>query len=131
MKFCNNQLPLTLVIASSIALTACSNDDVALAPAPVAEDVAINFAAQVNGQDFACGQTHTGVGTGGNDYKVTDFRMYVHNARIHDALTGESHAIELTQDGVWQRDNVALLDFEDGTADCATGTAETNKVTGW
>ncbi len=128
MKFCNNQLPLTLVIASSIALTACSNDDVALAPAPapdLAEDVAISFAAQVNGQDFTCGQTHTGVGTGGNDYKVNDFRMYVHNAHIHDALTGDDHAIELTQDGVWQRDNVTLLDFEDG---CATGTAETNKV---
>lgn len=121
MKFCNNQLSLTFVIASSIALTACSNDEAQ----PVTEDVAISFAAQVNGQNFTCGQTHTGVGTGGNDFQVNDFRMYVHNARIHDALTGDDHAIELTQDGVWQRDNVALLDFEDG---CATGTTETNKV---
>jgi uncharacterized repeat protein (TIGR04052 family) len=125
MKLEKNQLPVTIALAASVLVTACSKDDVAAFVTPTTEDVSINFAAQVNGQDFICGVSNTGVGTGGDDYKVNDFRLYVHDVRIHDALTGEDHDIELTQDGVWQRDNVALLDFEDG---CSTGTAETNKV---
>lgn len=125
MKLEKNQLPVTIALAASVLVTACSKDDAAAFVTPTTEDVSINFAAQVNGQDFICGVSNTGVGTGGDDYKVNDFRLYVHDALIHDALTGEDHEIELTQDGVWQRDNVALLDFEDG---CSTGTAETNKV---
>jgi len=129
MIFSSNQLPAAFFVLSTLAITACSKDDVAAIVDEVipstTEDVSINFAAQVNGADFTCGQTYTGVGTGGDDYKVNDFRIYVHDAHIHDALTGENHAIELTQDGVWQRDNVALLDFEDG---CSTGTVETNNV---
>jgi uncharacterized repeat protein (TIGR04052 family) len=133
MNLCEKQLPVSIVLATSVILTACSEDEVTAAlndavnetVEPTTAELSVNFAAQVNGQDFACGQTHTGVGTGGHDYKVNDFRLYVHDARIRDALTGEDHAVELTQDGVWQRDNVALLDFEDG---CTTGTTETNKV---
>ena len=132
MKLSKNQFPVVVALAVSVLVTACSEDEVAAilneTVEPTTEDVSVNFAAQVNGQDFVCDTTNTGVGTGGDNYKVTDFRLYVHDARIRDALTGEDHAIELTQDGVWQRDNVALLDFEDGTVNCSTGTAETNKV---
>jgi uncharacterized repeat protein (TIGR04052 family) len=131
MKLFSNQLPAAFFVFSTMALTACSSSDsssqtsTATSSTSTTEDVSINFAAQVNGADFACGQTYTGIGTGGDDYKVNDFRLYVHDAYIHDELTGETHMIELTQDGVWQRDNVALLDFEDG---CSTGTVETNNV---
>jgi len=127
MKLLNYRAPVAAVIVSSVALTSCSDDEVAAIVAPTEEAVAINFAAQVNGADFACGQTYTGVGTGGNDFIATDFRMYVNNAHIHDALTDDEYAIELTQDGVWQLDTVAMLDFEDASAGC-TGTAETNTV---
>ena len=34
----------------------------------------------------------------------------------------------LDQDGIWQLDGSALLDFEDATAACANGTPETNAV---
>ena len=121
--------PIFCVLLSSVMISACSEDEAAaiideIVPPETAE-VSVNFAAQVNGADFACGDTYTGIGTGGDDYKVTDFRMYVHDAHIKDPLTSEKHAVELTQDGVWQRDDVALLDFEDG---CGTGTSEINKV---
>ena len=125
MNLFAKQSPIFCVLLSSVMISACSEDEAAaildeIVPPETAE-VSVDFAAQVNGADFACGDTYTGIGTGGDDYKVTDFRMYVHDAHIKDPLTSEKHAIELTQDGVWQRDDVALLDFEDG---CDTGTPE-------
>ena len=119
---CNKQA-VVAAIAGSLVLTACSNSDT---EDPIVEtDVTVLYAAQVNGADFTCGQTYTGIGTGGDDYQVNDFRLYVHDAYITDQSGGQEYPVELTQDGVWQDDNVAMLDFEDG---CATGTAETNTV---
>jgi uncharacterized repeat protein (TIGR04052 family) len=126
-----NRAGLSVCIVSSVLLTsACSDDQAAeiveqLDLEPVESDVSIQMAAQVNGADFTCGQTYTGVGTGGDDFKVNDFRLYVHDVLVRDGLTGEDYPVELTQDGVWQYENVALLDFEDG---CASGTVETNNV---
>jgi uncharacterized repeat protein (TIGR04052 family) len=36
--------------------------------------------------------------------------------------------VALTQDGLWQLDDVALLDFEDATGGCANGTEQTRDV---
>jgi uncharacterized repeat protein (TIGR04052 family) len=120
--YLNNPL-LLLVAASSILLSACSDDDTA-ATGTAAKDVAIQFAAKINGADFNCGQTYPNVGSGSHDYKVNDFRMYLHEAHIHDDATGNTYPIELTQDGTWQLDDVAMLDFEDN---CSTnGTPELN-----
>lgn len=130
MKYNNIRWATVLVLSSAIALTACSDSDGDGVPDEIqstTENVTIQFAAQMNGADFACGQTYTGIGTGPHDFMVTDFRMYIHDAHIHDELTGEEYEIELTQDGVWQLDDVAMLDFEDATNGC-TGTAETNTV---
>jgi uncharacterized repeat protein (TIGR04052 family) len=124
MKSVNWHYPLFLVPA--LVLTACSDNDTTQAtndPSMVTRDVTIDFAAKINGADFACGQTYTGVGTGSHDYQVNDFRLFVHEAHIHDDASGQTYHIELTQDGVWQQDELALLDFETG---CGTGTAETN-----
>lgn len=114
MKIVKQHLPLLLVASLSVALTACSDSD---------PGVSIDFAAKVNGADYNCGQTYTGVGTGGHDFTVNGFRMYIHDIHIHDDASGNTYNIELNQDGVWQLDNLAMLDFEDG---CAVGTPETN-----
>ena len=118
---------ITHVMACSMLIYFVSGCDNANAPTP--RDVTINFAAQVNGADFNCGQTYTGIGTGGNTFKVSDFRMYINGAHIHDEATGVQYNIELNQDGEWQLDDVAMLDFEDASvsADC-NGTPETNTV---
>jgi len=109
-----------VTIAGSLVLASCSNED------PIVEsDVTVQYAAQVNGADFTCGQIYTGIGTGGDDHAVNDFRLYVHDAYIYDEAKNQQYPVELNQDGVWQYENVALLDFEDG---CTTGTAETNTV---
>jgi uncharacterized repeat protein (TIGR04052 family) len=48
---------------------------------------------------------------------------------VHDVelLAGDATVpVTLEQDGVWQHENVALLDFEDKVGACANGTTETN-----
>ena len=59
-----------------------------------------------------------------------DFRMYVNGVELLKA-NGEAVPMTLEQDGRWQHQTLALLDFEDKTGDCESGTAETRfAVTG-
>lgn len=92
------------------------------------QDVTLQFAGRINGVDAACDTDFTGVGTEASDAQVRDFRMYVSNIRLVDG-DGEEVELELEQDGTWQFENVALLDFEDGTGLCAdTGNADLNST---
>lgn len=88
------------------------------------KDVSIQFAARVNGQPFSCATTYGGLGTQESQASFTDFRVYLHDVKLIDA-DGNRHAVSLTNDGVWQTANVALLDFETGDGSCG-GTTETN-----
>lgn len=101
---------LTLTLTALLA-TACG------------DELEIVFKPQVGSQDFACGQQYTGVGTTATDYEPKDFRLYVHNVRL--LSQGAEVPLALT-DGAWQRDGVALLDFEDKTGLCSNGTEATN-----
>ncbi len=94
-----------------------------------AQSVEINFEARVGNQAFKCADKFT-VGTAGTEISLTDFRLYVHDVRLTTADSKEV-PVELDQDGKWQLQNLALLDFEDKTAGCSNGTAEMNaKITG-
>jgi uncharacterized repeat protein (TIGR04052 family) len=70
-------------------------------------------------------ETYEGIGTTRSRIMPRDFRLYVHNMRFIDE-TGKSVPVELEQDGKWQLDDVALLDFEDGTWGCVNGTPDVN-----
>jgi len=54
-----------------------------------------------------------------------DFRFYISNVRLL-ASTGKETPVELNQDGKWQLDDLALLDFENGAGTCSNGTPEMN-----
>ncbi|WP_395805827.1 MbnP family copper-binding protein [Archangium minus] len=88
-------------------------------------EIIIPFEARVGSQPFACGQTYKGLGTTGTEYQPQDFRMYLHDVRLVSD-TGQEVAVSLTDDGMWQAKNAALLDFADKTGLCSNGTAETN-----
>lgn len=88
------------------------------------ESVSISFAAKVNGADFACGTTYDDVGTSNASGTLSDFRFYVHDVAL--LSSGDPVPVELEQDGVWQYENLALLDFEDKSGPCANGTTELN-----
>ncbi|MEZ4306472.1 MAG: metallo-mystery pair system four-Cys motif protein [Polyangiaceae bacterium] len=82
----------------------------------------INFEGRVGDKVFSCADTYTGLGTSNAEAKITDFRVYVHDIEL--LAGGEKIPVTLEQDGVWQYENLALLDFESGDGACANGTTE-------
>jgi uncharacterized repeat protein (TIGR04052 family) len=80
--------------------------------------ISLQFKAMVGDQPFQCGTIYEGLGTTGTESVPSDFRFYVSNVRLVTPDGGEV-PLQLDQDGVWQYQDVALLDFEDGTGPCA------------
>lgn len=97
----------------------------AAATSAAAKPVTLRFAAQVNGQPFACGQSYAAVGTTRSTITPSDFRFYVSEVHLIDGA-GRAVPVALAQDGVWQLENIALLDFENGSGPCRNGTAAIN-----
>ena len=92
--------------------------------------VEIPFQAVVGEQAFACGAIYDNVGSTETSYQPMEFRLFVHNVRLVDAQ-GQEVAVDLTEDGVFQGDGVALLDFADTAGLCSNGTAAINtKIVG-
>lgn len=87
--------------------------------------VTIRFEAKVGTAAFACGQTYQHMGTEDTTITPRDFRFYVQDVELLGA-GGARTPLALDQDGTWQYQNVALLDFENFTGGCADGTPETN-----
>ena len=90
------------------------------------QSVTIPFSAEVNGEPFACGQSYEGLGTTAATISPQDFRVYVHDVALIDA-SGAVVPVTLDEDGAWQHEGLALLDFEDGSAGCKTGSPATHK----
>ena len=91
-----------------------------------AQPITISFAMKAGDQDAHCDETVEGLGTTGSPVTFNDLRFYVANLHLINN-EGEVFPVTLEQDGLWQTENVALLDFEDASAGCAdSGTPETN-----
>ena len=117
----NTMKKLFTLAAVSLTVTACST-----LPSPqTAQAVELKFAAQINGQPFACGQRYEGVGSTRSTITPSDFRMYVSEVKLV-RQDGSTVPVQLAQDGVWQQQSVALLDFENGAGPCRNGTEATN-----
>ena len=101
----------------------------ALVAAPAYADIKIEipFTAEIAGQPFDCNASYEGLGSTKTTVQVADFRLYASNFRLI-AEDGSEVPVVLDQDGTWQLDGTALLDFEDASGTCANGTPETNTV---
>lgn len=101
----------------------------ATAPALAQADrpVTIRFAAVVGDKPFACGRSYDGIGVSRSRITPSDFRFYISDVALVDA-TGKAVPLKLDQDERWQHRTVALLDFEDRSGPCLTGTQETRDV---
>ena len=88
-------------------------------------DITIRFAAIVGNDVVACGQEYADVGAGNTTIEIADFRFYIYDIYLLDAENTPT-PFQLEQDGLWQFENIALLDFEDGTGRCEFGTAALN-----
>jgi cytochrome c peroxidase len=89
--------------------------------------VSLAFRAVVGSERFGCGRIDGPLGKSRSKVSFSDFRFYVHGLRLIDEL-GEEQDLTLEQDGRWQFQDTALLDFENGTGPCANGTRETREV---
>lgn len=91
------------------------------------KEVTINFEAWVGDEEFACGESYEDLGTSGSTITPTDYRFYVSDLALINE-DGNAIPLELVQDGTWQYQNVALLDFEDKSGACGNGTSETRDM---
>lgn len=108
---------LAAVLAPALALSACDSAS--------ERELSLRFAPMVGAKPFACGEEFSGVGTGGSTVTPLDFRLYVHDLALVRA-SGERVPIAVTDDGKWQHGGLVLLDFEDGSGACMTGSPATN-----
>ena len=113
------QSTVPLVVSASLIAAV-----IGVVPATAAEnqEVTIRFAAKVGNQPFSCGSTYR-LGKPAIEQTLSDFRFYVSEVALIDAQ-GKTVPVTLVQDGKWQYQNVALLDFENKTGACANGTTE-------
>lgn len=91
------------------------------------QEITLQFAAKVGDAPFACGEQYSGLGTRGTSFIPADFRLYISEIQLIDSEQ-RLVPLSLTQDGLWQYEDVALLDFEDKTPPCSLGTTQTNTV---
>ncbi|MBK9034232.1 MAG: metallo-mystery pair system four-Cys motif protein [Myxococcales bacterium] len=125
--------------SSLLVVAACGDDhdhvhdttDAAVAVDAVTVDaattqaVSLQFAARVGGTAFVCGQSYPGVGTTAASYVGADFRFFVSSVALVPVGGGAPVPVTLTVNDNQSAEGVALLDFEDATSACQTGTAAT------
>ena len=115
------KLQTLFALTASALMAACSS----LGSFSSSQPVEIKFAGAINGQPFACGQNYANVGTTRSTITPSDFRFYVSEVNLV-RKDGSTVPVQLNQDGVWQHQNVALIDFENGSGPCRNGTAAIN-----
>lgn len=96
-------------------------------PAPVMQPVRITFAAVVGSRAFRCDQSYSDIGASHTTIAPLDFRFFVSSVALIDRA-GNAVPVQLSSDGLWQRDGVALVDFEDGSGTCSNGSPETRTI---
>ena len=100
--------PIIMVLMAAI-IAACGEP-----PA----NVAIRFAPVFGTRSLACADDDSVP-------KLTDLRFYVSDIKLI-TVAGEPVDLQLEPDGLWQQDDLALLDFENGAGACENGTTATN-----
>lgn len=106
------------------ALVACSQRHERREPGGERE-IELQFDVRLAGERVACGQTLPALGANRREGSLRDLRFFVHDVQLIDR-DGVHVALQLSDDGLWQSSGVALLDFEDGSADCENGSPELN-----
>ncbi len=93
------------------------------------KDVRLRFSAEVDGTPLTCDRWYAGYDSSGDaSIQIKDFRFFVSDVRLINDRNEEVPVL-LEQDSIWQFQDIALLDFEDGTGECEEkGTAQINSM---
>ncbi len=105
---------LALLACAAITLAGCTEPGV---------PVEIQFQAMVGDQLLDCETSYENQGRADTTLSFTDFRFYVHNIRLV-TQEGEEFSVTLDEDGIWQQEHLALLDFENGKGTCRNGSEQ-------
>ncbi len=114
-----SNIRLHSLLAISIIISGCQMDQT-VDDEPIT--VEVKFAVNVGQESFECGQSYENLGATRSTVAFTDMRFYVYNVKLIND-DGQSVALNLMQDEIWQNGMVALLDFEDG---CENGNEALN-----
>jgi uncharacterized repeat protein (TIGR04052 family) len=116
-----------LLLLLPLITLACDDDPTTTDPMDHDHATAITFEATVAGDAVSCDTEHD-LGSTAVPARLADARMFVSRLELRHADDGAWVPLTL-DDTDWQHEEVALLDFEDGTGACAdSGTAETNRT---
>ena len=98
-------------ILIALALAGCGPPD---------QQVAIRFEASADGRPLSCANDAEG-------QRLSDLRFFIHDIEL---LTADGDAERVTLDVAppWQNKNVALVDLEDGSGTCDTGSPMTHSA---
>lgn len=109
---------LSISLTTVACLAGCATQS------PAEQPVSLNFALVAGEQPVRCGTVFGPVGRDQKRVSLRDARFYVQDVALIDD-TGKPVPLRL-QVNDWQDTQVALLDFEDGSAHCVGGTPATN-----
>ena len=102
-----SRVPFILLILASL-FASCSKP---------AMPISVPFVVQLGGQTITCQDSKQGVA-------LTDLRLYIQDPQL---INSQGVRVPLVLDeNRWQQSDLALLDLEDGTANCVNGTADLN-----
>lgn len=119
---------MTAFFVASFLLIGCGSGSSDSANEPERQDIEIEFSARVGNEVIRCQEMTTStVGTANTIPTFKDIRMFISQVALLNEQ-GEIVDVVLTQDGKWQYQNVALLDFETGSETCANGNPDTNSI---
>ena len=101
--------PVISILLLSSLLSACSEPQVS---------VEIPFTATLDSIPIGCGENDNGLA-------MTDLRFFISAVELVH-VDGRARRVNLTTDGYWQSEDVALIDLEDAGGQCINGTGDTN-----
>lgn len=113
---------LGLLAIGLIGLSGCGE-----AESDAPREETIEFAATVGDAPFACGQTYDELGTTNTTFEPFDFRLYISDVELQDG-NGQWQPLQLDGDTPWHYEQVALLDFADGTGKCRNVPEQTRTI---
>lgn len=111
-----------------LALTGCESE-----PADPLPQRTLTFQAVANGKPVRCGEPIVGLGKDKRTVQLADLRFYIHDVAVIDA-GGAVHPLPIETPAGWvlqkqvggKTQRVALIDFEDGSGECANGSLALN-----
>jgi len=84
----------------------------------------LQFQALVHGEPLQCNKVFSNIGSTSSTVELREAKLYIYDPLLI-RRDGGATPLVLEQDQRYQRDRLALLDFEDGTGSCAGGDSAT------